>query len=51
MEILKSVLENTLTVFFTTLATGIAKSLLSKRQTKKNSPAPRKRKGSSSKRL
>ena len=49
MEILESVLENTLTVFFTTLAAGYATRILSKKKTKKNSPAPRKRKGSSSK--
>lgn len=49
MEILLSVLESTLTVFFTTLAVGYATRILNKKnKAKKNSPAPRKRKGSSS---
>ncbi|MGM9926289.1 MAG: hypothetical protein ACI35R_18730 [Bacillus sp. (in: firmicutes)] len=48
MEFLLSVLESAITVFFTTLAVGYANRILGKK-TKKNSPAPRKRKGSSSK--
>ena len=50
MELVIAVLENTITVFFATLAAGYAKHILNRKKgQKKNSPAPRKRKGSSSK--
>lgn len=50
MELLMAVLENALTVFFATLAAGYADRILRRKKAqKKNSPAPQKRKGSSSK--
>ena len=51
MEILVSVLENTLTVFFTTLAAGYATRILSKKKRQRKTPPRRpKHRGSSSKR-
>ena len=49
MEILKSVLESTFTVFFTTLAAGYATRILSKKKGKRKTPPRHKRKGSFSK--
>ena len=49
MEILMSLMENTATVFFTTLAAGYATRILSKKNGQRKTPPRHKRKGSSSK--
>lgn len=51
MDSLKSLIENTVNVFFAALATAIAKHIVNgrrKKTTKKNHPHRRKRKGGSS---
>ncbi|MEK5393324.1 MULTISPECIES: hypothetical protein [Heyndrickxia] len=51
MDVFKSLIENTLNVFFAALATAFAKRLVSgkrKKTTKKNHPRRPKRKGGSS---